>query len=105
MKTKVDGVTIELTKEQVEYINKVKAERAKEFKTFDKVLKTFGFKEKHQRDSRVSTSWVSYVNEKEDLYAEVHYDMTGYKYVWIPGSPTFSTPLELGEHLARLIDE
>lgn len=44
MKIIVQGISIELTKSQVDYIEKEKAKQLKECTTFIKTLKSFGFK-------------------------------------------------------------
>lgn len=44
MKVSIEGVTIELTKTQISYIEKEKAKRLKECNSFQSVLKKFGLK-------------------------------------------------------------
>ncbi|MBE8712510.1 hypothetical protein [Sphingobacterium hungaricum] len=75
MKIKVDGVTIELTKEQIE---ETKRERFENLKSLEDVLFQFGFKKVVPKENPNQTY---YTNEEKGWHAEkVDYDG-----VWMVG--------------------
>jgi len=78
MRTTVDGVQITLTKTQIKHIEKIKAERRKNLKTFEAVLLRFGFK--RFMDTR-SPDDMCYTHDK-GWWAEI-YDND---YVWMTGA-------------------
>ncbi|NQD71643.1 hypothetical protein HP439_13015 [Sphingobacterium shayense] len=64
MKVIVQGVSIELTKEQVEHFENEKAKQLKECSTFTKTLKHFGF-------NKINTK--SWPNPNENAYSHYQY--------------------------------
>lgn len=60
MKVRVQGVSIVLTKEQIEHIDKEKANQIRECKSFVRILKHFGFE-------KINTS--SWPDPKDNLYS------------------------------------
>lgn len=72
MKVIVDGVSITLTKTQVNHINKVKAERLKNLKTFEDALKRFGFKRHRDTRDKGYNCDHCYANDEKGWYAEIY---------------------------------
>lgn len=104
MKTKVDGVTITLTDEQVKYIQEAKAKRRKNRKPFGSVLLRFGF----ELDMIDKSGNACYLHQEKGWWAEI-YDGNR---VWMlggglrhdeayPGGHMYHTPEELIEELEK----
>lgn len=88
MKIVVEGVTIELTKEQIALIEKEKAKRAAECASFERTLKNFGF-------AKVDTTgWAdpkekAFANDEHGWYAEIQ-DYRKYKACLLVGKGLIS---------------
>lgn len=104
MQTKVDGVTITLTDEQVKHIRETKAKRRKMLKSFGSVLLSFGF-ELDMIDRSGNTCYLHPIN---GWWAEIYDDNR----VWMvgkglkcnkafPGGYMYHTPEELIEELEK----
>lgn len=102
MRIIVEGVAIDLTKEQIKHIETVKAKRLKELNSFEKVLVNFGFK----KETHANGSF--YTNDDLEWYAEIYDDDS----VWMtgsglkdtssfPGGYVYGTPESLIEELSK----
>ena len=109
MKTRVDGVSIELTPEQIKYIKERKSAQTKSLNSFKNVLKSFGFKEVNINNvcGDKITFWT---NDKHVWYAELcedHMFMAGKglrRSDAPPGGWTYWTPEEASEALTKALE-
>lgn len=117
MKTTVEGVVIELTKEQVVLIQETKAKRDAECKSFVSVLKHFGFT-KLSTKGWEQTDRICYENKQHDWFAEIFklgayhsqfFDCwmagPGLRNVGFPGGYMYGSPEEVKDALLQALNE
>ena len=112
MKITVDGVTIELTPNQVALIEKAKAERAAVCKSFATVLKYFGFRKVSNNGDKDREC---YAHPVHMWYAEVIHQSGTYYYCWLagkglptggyPGGKVYDTPEAVRDALVAALDK
>lgn len=104
MKVKIEGITIELTKEQRSLITHARNKRKHNRGSFEKVLLHFGFERLH-----TGTPGFAYV--KNDWFAQI-IDHTNFSEVWMtgkglqttgsfPGGYLYGEPADLEKELLR----
>ena len=89
MKIIVQGVSIEITKEQIEQIDQEKAKQIRELKSFERILKHFGF-EKINTRSWPNPNEKAYSHYQYGWYAEIQ-DYGPYKACFLTGKGLRST--------------
>lgn len=80
MKIFIEGISIELTKEQVDFIEKEKRKRTRELTTFSKVLKHFGF-------TKVKDHENCWEHNDYEWWAEIYHNSGRYYTLFMVGHP------------------
>lgn len=113
MQVVIEGVKIELTPEQVQQIEKVRAEREKCRNSYQKMLKHFGF-EKCDTSTWLNKKANAWVQEHYDWYAEIQHS-GGIHSLWLvgPGLKTtnfndgwiYWSPADAEKEIVKAIDK
>lgn len=113
IKTTVEGVVIELTKEQVALIEETKAKRDAECKSFVSVLKHFGFTKVRTKGWK-QPDRICYENKQHGWSAEIFSNCNifscwmagpGLRNVGFPGGYMYGSPEEVKDALLQALNE
>lgn len=114
MKITVQGITIELTKEQIAEIEKGKAAQELECKSFERILKHFGFT-KMSTKGWANPKEICYEHKTNGWYAEI-LDHGRWKNCFLvgqclphqsslPGGQLYDTPEDVAKALNNALDD
>ena len=114
MKVTIQGVSIELTKEQIALIHEEKTKQEKECKSFEQILKHFGFKKIDTKSWPVPNE-MAYSHYELGWYAEIQDYRTGAACFLVgkglkssngfPGGHIYESPESVAKSIIEALDE
>lgn len=100
----MQGVTIELTKDQIALIEKEKARRLRECKSFERILKHFGFVKVDGGFHHTQHGWYAEILDRR-YYQDCLLVGKGLKGPGFPGGHVYGSPEAVAEALTAALDE